>query len=137
MVATAGRSVGGLPHAAACGWTPGRLSRYSSSMVVDEEPDRLGALYRIAWIATAIVFVIGALCVFGPQLNHYHRMLAQKESKEAEEKAMNAAIGDLQDRQERFRTNARFVERTAREIGMVKPDEVLLKDTRAEEGRTP
>ena len=43
--------------------------------------------------------------------------------------ALRKKISDLKNRQERFKNDPEFVERTAREMGMLKPNEVVFKFT--------
>ena len=92
-------------------------------------------LYRLAWAAVVALCVIGALVMFAPQLNRQGKLQKDKVARETEDRRLNEEISDLQGRQQAFQTDPRFVERTAREMGMVRPDEFILKP--AHETRDP
>ena len=86
-------------------------------------------IYRFSWGLLAVLAAVGLFLVFTPKT----RKLAYLQSVKAELEARNEKkadqIKDLQVRQERFISDPEFVEHTAREAGMVMPDEVVFKFT--------
>lgn len=91
------------------------------------------SLYRIGWFVAAVLLVIGALFVFAPQIGRQQRLQAEKEQKERYAESLDAQIDDYQARQEKFRSDPSYVERVAREMGRVKPDEVVIKYERPDQ----
>ena len=88
-------------------------------------------VYRVAWGAAILLLIIVAMTFFIPKnkaLQDYQkrRGLLQQENRQTE-----AVVNDLKERQDRFNTDPAFVERTAREAGMVKKDEIVFKFTNA------
>ncbi len=74
-----------------------------------------------------ILSVIGLIVVFTPKMHRYSKL--QKTRSELEELSISKTeeIKDFKIKQDRFTTEPGFVERTAREAGMVTPDEVVYK----------
>jgi cell division protein FtsB len=87
------------------------------------------AIYRFGWIALVILGLIGLICVFLPKYSTLRAMRTQKIEKEEETRRLEARIAELRSHQEKFLTDPAFVERTAREMGMVKPNETIFKTT--------
>lgn len=78
-------------------------------------------------IVSAGIITVTAAVFLAPQCARL-RHLQQVESKlRAENQASDAAVRKLRHRQDQFVTNASFVERVARNEGMVKPDEIVFK----------
>ena len=82
-------------------------------------------IYRFSWSLLAVLVVIGLGLVFAPRLREITRLRGEKEALEAENLALKGQIGDMRERQRRFTTEPSYVERTAREIGMVRPGETV------------
>ena len=84
-------------------------------------------MYRIAFILVLVIFTIGVIILFVPKRNEY-RKLQQTRDKLVQQNELKAQqIKDLKIKQERFTTEPSFVERTAREAGMVSKDEVVYR----------
>ena len=84
-------------------------------------------MYRIAFILFLVIFTIGVIILFVPKRNEY-RKLQQTRDKLVQQNELKAQqIKDLKIKQERFTTEPSFVERTAREAGMVSKDEVVYR----------
>ena len=93
------------------------------------------AIYRFAWGLLILLVVFGIVCVFLPrshELRHYQR---QRLKLEAENRELERDIHELADNQSRFQTDPAFVERTAREAGMIRTNEVVYR--LAEEPENP
>jgi len=84
-------------------------------------------IYRFSWALLAVLVVFGLLCVFTPKCHTLSRLQRTRLDLETKNAAQNEEIKDLKIRQERFTSEPSFVERTARESGMVTADEVVYK----------
>ncbi len=84
-------------------------------------------LYRFAWMVVIICCVIAIICVFVPRAHNYQELQRRKRSLEEGNSRLEARVRDLNDRQQRFRTDPEFVERLAREKGMAKPGETIFR----------
>ncbi len=93
-------------------------------------------IYRFSWALLGVLVIIGLLCVFTPKCRSLSRLQTTRNTLQEQNEAKEEEIKDLKIKQERFTTEPAFVERTARESGMVKPDEVVYKFTDAN-GKVP
>jgi len=93
-------------------------------------------IYRFSWALLGVLVIIGLLCVFTPKCRSLSRLQTTRNTLQEQNAEKEEEIKDLKIRQERFTTEPAFVERTARESGMVKPDEVVYKFTDAN-GKVP
>lgn len=84
-------------------------------------------LYRIAWIVVVVSLVIGVVCVFLPKCYSYQELKRRKQALEESNTKMEASIRAIEKKQERFRSDPEYVERVAREQGMVKPGETVFR----------
>jgi cell division protein FtsB len=84
-------------------------------------------LYRIAWIVVIVALTIGIVCVFLPKCYSYQELKKRRQALEESNVRTEARIRGLERRQERFRTDPEYVERVAREQGMVKPGETVFR----------
>ncbi|MDA0321520.1 MAG: septum formation initiator family protein [Verrucomicrobia bacterium] len=98
---------------------------------------KLKKLYNMAWAIIVILCLIGTALVVAPQLSRQGRLHEQKLDLEKESRDVDEKIADLRSNQSKFHSDRRFVERTAREMGMVRPDEVVLKPPVDESPATP
>lgn len=78
-----------------------------------------------------ILFTIGLVCIFLPRCHHLRQLQQRKAELQAENRETEAMTRALQAKQKRFSTDPAYVERVARETGMVKPDEVVFQYTNA------
>ncbi|MBT7065100.1 MAG: hypothetical protein HN919_02265 [Verrucomicrobia bacterium] len=78
-----------------------------------------------------ILFTIGLVCIFLPKCHHLRQLQERKAELQAENRETEAMTRALQASQNRFSTDPAYVERIARETGMVKPDEVVFQYTNA------
>lgn len=84
-------------------------------------------IYKSAWVALGVLAVIGLAMLFWPKWKEYRgyeqrREEARRQIEEEEERYLH-----LKTQQERFRTDPRFVEQVAHDLGMAKTNEVLFK----------
>jgi cell division protein FtsB len=87
------------------------------------------AIYRVACIACLVLLCVGGVCAFLPKCNQL-RELQRRKAQVAEENRHTAALArELREKEERFHTDPAFVERVAKETGMIKPEEVVFKFT--------
>ena len=84
-------------------------------------------IYRLAWIVLIVIVPVGIGSMFAPRCSSL-RYLHQKRAAIAEENRRTEEMTrELQIRQERFLSDPLFVERVAREAGMVKSNEVVYR----------
>lgn len=84
-------------------------------------------IYRVACIVLGVIVPVGIGCMFAPRCSNL-RFLQQKCATITEEnRRTEETTRELQTRQERFLSDPLFVERVARESGMVKSNEVVYR----------
>ena len=88
-----------------------------------------GTIYRSAWAVLFVLFAIGLVCIFLPKCHHLRQLQQRKAALQAENRETEALTRALQAKQERFGADPSYVERVARETGMVKPDEIVFQYT--------
>ena len=84
-------------------------------------------LYRFAWIIVVVCCVIAVICVFVPSAHTHQELQKRKRSIEDGNARLESRIRQLDEKQQRFRTDPEFVERIAREQGMAKPGETIFR----------
>jgi len=84
-------------------------------------------IYRFSWFLLIALAFIGLIFIFTPKLNRYSRLQNTRCSLEDKNTEKTADIKDFKIKQERFTSEPEFVERTAREAGMVTTDEIVYK----------
>ena len=84
-------------------------------------------LYRLAWIGVAIAVVIAIICIFLPQAHRFRELQGRKLVLQESNARLEARLRELDENEHRFRTDAEFVERIAREQGMAKPGETIFR----------
>jgi len=94
-------------------------------------------LYRFAWIVVIVCCVIAVICALVPSAHTNQDLQARKRLLEENNARLESRIRQLDDKQQRFRTDPEFVERIAREQGMAKPGETIFRfaSTNKVEGR--
>lgn len=86
-------------------------------------------VYRFAWGLLGILFIIGLLCVFLPKCYEFRELQRKKTELQAENRRLEDLIAELRMNQHRFETDPEFMERVARETGMIREDEIVFKFT--------
>ena len=84
-------------------------------------------IWRFTWIVTAVLLVVGLVALFMPKLRSYRDLQARRLTLTEDNVKLRWQIHELEQNQQRFKTNPEFVERLAREQGRVKPGETLYK----------
>jgi hypothetical protein len=74
-----------------------------------------------------VVLLIGLICVFLPQYAKYREMQQKELHLKREMVAQEAALKQYQQLQAKFPSDPRFVERMAREAGMVRTNEAVCR----------
>lgn len=82
---------------------------------------------RFVWVLLVALFGVGLACVFVPPTRRLRELQRKQAELQAENLRAQDLIRQLRTRQDRFNTDPAFVERTARETGRVKTNEVILK----------
>lgn len=99
---------------------PGQILGFMNTWVV---------IYRFAWFLVILLIVIGITLIFLPKCRQYRELQGKKAAIEEETRSIEAAVKKAQIQQEQLQWDAAFVERVAREQGMVKPGETVFKLT--------
>jgi cell division protein FtsB len=86
-----------------------------------------GIVYRFACALVAILLIVAAACIFLPRCNRLREFQRQKEGMEAENRGLEQLTHGTRDKRDLFASDPRFVERTAREMGMVRTNETVIK----------
>lgn len=89
-------------------------------------------IYKVAWGIVVILVTVALISAFIPKIQRYHESYSKRAEHQEENRHLAAEVKKLRDKQERFSSDPAFVERTARESGMVKPDEIVFKYTNDE-----
>jgi len=89
-------------------------------------------IYRVAWGLVIILITIAVISAFVPKVQRYNESYKKRAEHQEENRHLAEELKVLRDKQERFNSDPLFVERTAREIGMVKPNEIIFKYTNEE-----
>jgi cell division protein FtsB len=93
-------------------------------------------VYRVSWVVLAVLAVLVAITLFSPRFRRLRELHKEKLRQEEQIRNMEARLEELKASRERFAGDRDFVERMAREAGMVKRDETLVKYTNTQ-SRTP
>lgn len=96
-------------------------------------------LYRFAWIIVIVCCAIAVICVFVPRAHTHQELQRRKRLLEEGNARLESKIRDLDEKQQRFRSDPEFVERIARRQGMAKPGETIFRfaTTNTVTGRRP
>jgi cell division protein FtsB len=85
-------------------------------------------IYRIGWIALAILLVIAVTSMFLPQIKQYQELRRKEAVLQEDIRLEEDMMKHLKDQQQRLQTDPRFVEKIAREeFGFAKPGETVFK----------
>ncbi len=84
-------------------------------------------LYRLSWILFGVLFVVIVITTYAPQFRNQSEMQKKKVALKEEIRKLRADTEELLSKQERFKTNPEFVEQTAKETGMARPDDTVIK----------
>lgn len=77
-----------------------------------------------------IALVLGVVawsCFFIPKLNEHSRNLGEAEGLQRDIDGLEDQLKVYRKKQDRFKTDPKFVEQMANEVGMVKPGEMIFK----------
>jgi len=88
-------------------------------------------IYRFSWMLLALLAVIGIVCIFAPKCHNITSLQNTKATLERQNREKELGIAEVKTKRDRFTSDPAFVERTARDIGMIKPGEVMYKFTNA------
>jgi len=76
-----------------------------------------------------VLIVIGLICLFLPKCQGIRELQRKKAGLQEETRDLDQATKDLRLKRERFKSDPAFVERVAREAGMVRMDEIVFTFT--------
>ena len=95
------------------------------------------AIIKFSWAALIVLSVVGVVLIFTPKCRTLRELQRKKQALEEGNRRTEAVILDLKTRQELFLSDPAFVERTARETGMVKSNEAIVKIVREQPAAEP
>lgn len=85
-------------------------------------------LYRAAWIALGVLFVVGAVAAFAPPIRQYRELRRMEADLQEEIRLKEELLHHLKQQQERLQSDPEFVEKIAREeLGLARPGETVYK----------
>jgi cell division protein FtsB len=84
-------------------------------------------IYRSLWGVLLVLIVVGLLCVFIPKCHSIRELQRRRAEAEAENTRIARETAALRTMRRRFQSDPAFVERVARDAGMVREDEVLFR----------
>lgn len=84
-------------------------------------------IYRMSWAVLIILGCIGASVFFVPKWKEYREYQRKHAEMSAQIELEEEMINLLRAKQERFRTDPRFVERVARDLGLARSNEVIFR----------
>jgi len=84
------------------------------------------AIYRISWIVLTALILTGMVFIFGPKFNTLRKMQKDKNELKQENQRLETEIMQLRTKQERFTSDPNFVERTAKEMNMIRTNEIVF-----------
>lgn len=84
-------------------------------------------IYRTGWIALAVLGLVGASVAFVPKWNEYRGYQRRNTEMAREEALEQEMLNLLKSKQERFRTDPRFVARIAHDLGLARSNEVIFR----------
>jgi cell division protein FtsB len=85
-------------------------------------------IIRVSGIAIVVLFVILIVGLFSPKVRQLRDLEAREQRLREEVELEKELLRHLQTKQERLRTDPRFVEKIAREeLGLAKPGETVFK----------
>lgn len=80
-------------------------------------------------VAMALIFgviLVGVVLLFVPKINELRALHEERQTRQKENAQIEVGADNLRNNCERFQKDPAFVERVARDIGMVKPDEIKV-----------
>lgn len=84
-------------------------------------------IYRSTWFVLTVLIVGGLACIFVPEYGKYTEYRNQIEALDSELAEQEQVLRALKTKQDRFKTERRYVEFIAHEVGMVHPHETIFK----------
>ena len=88
-------------------------------------------IYRFSWTLLGILLTIGLVCMFVPKLRRHAHLRETRDGLKRKNDALRDEIRTLCEKQERFTTEPPYIERTAREMGMIREGEAVYLFTNA------
>jgi len=85
------------------------------------------SIYRACWIILTVIILVIIVHLFYPRWREYQTALEEKQLLEEEVRFRTEMLNALKIKQERFHNDPEFLARIARELGMARPDEVLIR----------
>lgn len=84
-------------------------------------------IYRFCWLILAVLVLAIVVRLFYPRLRQYQSSQEEKRRLEEDVRVHGEMLNSLRIKQERFHNDPDFLARIAREMGMARPDEMLIR----------
>ena len=84
-------------------------------------------IYRFAWVTLGVLLFIAILCMFMPQYRQYREYQRRADALQEQIRLEEEMLKTLKQKQERFRSDPRFVEQIAHEVGLARPNETIFR----------
>ncbi len=86
-------------------------------------------VYKVAFGLIVALLLVAVVCLFLPKCRLLSELQKKKLAYQQQNRQIETSTEELRLKEERFNSDPEFVERTARGIGMVKTNEIMLKVT--------
>jgi len=73
------------------------------------------------------MIIAGVAFIFGPKFTSLRKMQDDKTKLQEETRKLRSGMEELRRKQDRFSSDPDFVERTAKEMGMIRTNEIVFK----------
>ena len=80
----------------------------------------------MSWIVLTVLILTGMVFIFGPKFSTLRKMQKDKNELKKENQRLETEITNLRTKQERFTSDPLFVERTAKEMNMIRTNEIVF-----------
>ena len=80
----------------------------------------------MSWIVLTVLILTGMVFIFGPKFSTLRKMQEDKNELKKENQRLETEITNLRTKQERFTSDPSFVERTAKEMNMIRTNEIVF-----------
>ena len=84
-------------------------------------------IYKSTWFILGALILTGLACLFVPEYKQYTEYQKRMAMIQADIDSEEQSLKELKIKQDRFKTEKRFVEHVAHEVGMVKENETIFK----------
>ena len=84
-------------------------------------------VYRFSWVTLVAMVFFGIIIMSVPQFRQYQEYQRREQALQEQIQQERETLKHLKEKQERFKSDPRFVEMIAHEKGLAKPEETIFK----------